>query len=131
MGDIDALWNAFHASAAPLYLPYHTVFDPISWWMSQAVIIRLLQETAPQHVATFPSSQFTVVNSIHRPYPRALYWQRVENYLTSNRSGTSSCFNKLARRRPKSWRRCRCASQANASLALDYSRIISCHPFGN
>jgi len=133
-GDIDALWNAFHASAAPFYLPYHTVFDRSSWWMSQAVIIRLLQETAPQHVVTFPTSQFAVNNSEHRPYPKSVSWRQVKNYLASNRSGTSSCFkkkNKLARFRHKSWNRCRCASQANASLALDYSRIISCHPFGN
>jgi hypothetical protein len=66
--DIDAAVNAFHATAAPMLLPYVTVWDDVDWWSSQGALIELMVASMPEHVVQF--NQIFMMNSVHRPYPR-------------------------------------------------------------
>eukprot|EP00047_Mylnosiga_fluctuans_P014107 m.35435 g.35435 ORF g.35435 m.35435 type:complete len:406 (-) comp5325_c0_seq1:233-1450(-) len=36
----DGAFNAFHRRALPVLLPYATLFDSVSWWASQAVLLQ-------------------------------------------------------------------------------------------
>jgi hypothetical protein len=67
--DIDAAVNAFHATAAPMLLPYDTYFDDRDWWSSQAILIEMMVASMPEHVIQF--NQIYTLNDIHRPYPRS------------------------------------------------------------
>jgi len=82
--DIDANFNAFHATAAPMFLPYDPSFDNSSWHVSQAIIIELLLATAPEFAVQL--NQLTASNSrVHAPYPRE----------TTDYSGTDHGFSNV------------------------------------
>jgi len=68
--DFDAIANGFHWTSAPILLPYSTVFDNRSWWLSQAVIITLTLNLYPHSVLTIPGVR--TKNKLHRPYKRGL-----------------------------------------------------------
>jgi hypothetical protein len=68
--DIDAAVNAFHATAAPILLPYDTFFDDRDWWSSQGILIELMVASMPEHVVQF--NQISITADMHRPYPKDL-----------------------------------------------------------
>lgn len=65
--DIDASFNAFHATAAPILLPYDEHFDKDDWWSSQAILIELMLASMPEHVVQF--NRFFLKNTGHSEYP--------------------------------------------------------------
>jgi hypothetical protein len=67
--DIDAIFNAFHATAAPILLPYDTYFDDVDWWSAQGILIELMSASMPEHVVQF--NQLWVTNGDHRAYPKS------------------------------------------------------------
>jgi hypothetical protein len=66
--DIDAAFNAFHATAAPMLLPYDTFFEDQAWSCSQAIIIELMIAAMPEHVVQF--NHLYAINNEHRTYPK-------------------------------------------------------------
>jgi hypothetical protein len=66
--DVDAAVNAFHATAAPILLPYVTYFDDRDWWSSQGALIELMVACMQDHAVQF--NQLYIMNPVHRPYPR-------------------------------------------------------------
>lgn len=66
--DIDAAFAAFHATAAPMLLPYDTTFDADTWYASQAIMILLMGASMPEHVVQF--NQVYYKNTLHRKYPK-------------------------------------------------------------
>jgi hypothetical protein len=68
--DIDAAVNAFHATAAPILLPYVTIFDDLDWWSSQGALIELMIASMGEHVVQFNNIHF--MNGMHRPYPKGI-----------------------------------------------------------
>lgn len=66
--DIDAAFAAFHATAAPMLLPYDTSFDSETWYGSQAIMILLMGASMPDHVIQFNHLYYK--NTQHRKYPK-------------------------------------------------------------
>lgn len=66
--DVDAAFNAFHATAVPILLPYDPYFDKKSWWASQIILNELMMATMKEHVVHF--NQFYIDNNDHSAYPR-------------------------------------------------------------
>lgn len=92
--DIDAAFNAFHATAAPILLPYDEEFESKSWGASQAILIELMMASMPEHVVQF--NQLSIVNAGHSSYPRSHIWAKPESgfselalYLRNN---VNSCM---------------------------------------
>ncbi|XP_068759689.1 uncharacterized protein [Montipora capricornis] len=64
----DAAFNAFHYKAIADILPYDTQYDDTSWWLSQVVVITLVElKFRGQALLYVPA---TAKNPKHRPYPR-------------------------------------------------------------
>mmetsp|Transcript_68187 Transcript_68187/g.120353 ORF Transcript_68187/g.120353 Transcript_68187/m.120353 type:complete len:373 (-) Transcript_68187:324-1442(-) len=68
---MDAIWNAFHPTAATVLLPYFDDFDTQSWWTSQQLMILLLEQTFEAYSTTIPWAMATTNSSNgHSEYPR-------------------------------------------------------------
>ncbi|XP_068713916.1 uncharacterized protein [Montipora foliosa] len=64
----DAAFNAFHYKAIADILPYDTQYDDTSWWLSQVVVITLVElKFRGQALLYVPA---TAKNPKHRQYPR-------------------------------------------------------------
>jgi hypothetical protein len=152
--DIDAAVNAFHATAAPMLLPYDTTFDDIDWWTSQGILIELMVAAMPEHVVQF--NQLFTMNGVHRPYPRGYHGQhpcvKPKNGLSAAaqyvRTRVSDCLrDQIGLFRVGSWIKCQscektcacqysqdckpvpeCNSNFNASEPVNYADIIKCKP---
>lgn len=78
---MDAIWNAFHPTAATVLLPYFDDFDNQSWWTSQQLMILLLEQTFEAYSTTLPWARATSSNG-HAEYPRGeLDYQELLKFL--------------------------------------------------
>lgn len=44
---VDSNLQAFHRDAVPLFLPYHTDLDSVSWWSPQAILFHYTSACLP------------------------------------------------------------------------------------
>ena len=66
----DAAFNAFHYKAVADILPYDTQYDDTSWWLSQVVVITLVElKFRGQALLYVPAS---VGDTRHRTYPHQM-----------------------------------------------------------
>lgn len=147
--DIDAKVNAFHATAAPIFLPYDATFDATSWHASQAILIELLLATAPESVVQF-NQLFSTHAAKHTAYPRdsGACHRKPPNGLsrvaTHVRSRVRPCLRKkvgLAQIGGKGFNCHKCAKSVPCMTSetcgppgqlpplADYGASITCKPF--
>ena len=66
----DPLFNAFHAKAISHIFPLDTRYEKVSWWFTDKYIASVVElKFRGQALLFFP---VTVVNPLHRPYPRSV-----------------------------------------------------------
>lgn len=146
-GDVDANFNAVHATAAPLFLPYDSAFDNQTWWGSQNILIALLMGSAPDYVVEFHDIKFAARRTRqHAKYPRGML--EVDVLVDHLAPKVSPCFRSrlLAMKddirqvgRGRTCRSCSSLAGVCSSKGLcrefdqqprDYAKLVQCKPFG-
>jgi hypothetical protein len=65
----DAILNAFHRESLKIFLPYSSLSDSFSWWISQSVVNLIARICMP--VSTMVPREISVINPQHSSgYPR-------------------------------------------------------------
>merc|ERR1719203_1165909 len=134
--NIHARWNAFHATAAPIFLPYDTHFDSQSWWEPQAILRRKLAALARGHVLVYYGFG-THASTNHTPYPRGIDSTKGDLYLdTKSRPCVKSLLAEkkfICDRCPRGTLcdgkpSCGAVPPSLADPPVDYETLITCKP---
>mmetsp|Transcript_16865 Transcript_16865/g.28012 ORF Transcript_16865/g.28012 Transcript_16865/m.28012 type:complete len:399 (-) Transcript_16865:218-1414(-) len=81
--DVDGLWAAFHALAAPLLLPYDARLDKVSIFNSQALMIELMDALFPHDIVQYNMFATTRENEHNR---RPGYIRTTTSFLQNPRN---------------------------------------------
>lgn len=144
--DLDAAFNAFHATAAPILLPYDAEFESTSWHGSQAILIELMLASMPEHVVQF--NHLFVINGVHRKYPRkpifkkprsgfsevALYLRKHVNRCLKERIGLESIGFSAKCHSCQKTSACESSAEcfSNGSSfgkTMNYLDVVACKPY--
>lgn len=88
--DMDAMLNAFHATAAPIFLPYDSSLDSHSWWLSQAIMVYDLLVTIPGSVVQLSQVGIVKEMNMHSEYPRGNVGMAFEHLVSTRKQ--NPCF---------------------------------------